>query len=406
MRSLVLLERRLGLTGGGLVAVGLVAACWAAARLLGARTLYLLVYTAAAGLIAALVAARRRRPLTAVRSELPARAREGQSLPVELTVTARRRLTSFVLVERLAERLGGDVRLPVGSAAPGREVVHAYRLRPRLRGVYEVGPLVARWSDPLGLSEGEQVLAPAVKLIVHPSTELVHDRPLSRKWEDPPIRPPQTKPWPSGLEFYGMRDYVPGDDLRRVVWRAVARTGRLLVREYEQGITDRVSVLVDTDTAWHRPGEPSDTFEAAVRVAASAGVAHLREGFTVSLESNGESLAKGLRGPRARIPYLDRLAAVERERVPLRQAAERLARSGGVGVHHVVVTPHLDAASAAALGVLLQRGASLLVVAISWEESDALTLQRASEIGAQVVEVRPGASLAAATARPLGAGTR
>src|SRR5205823_11836215 len=147
--------------------------------------------------------------------------------------------------------------------------------------VYEIGPLAAQWSDPLGLSESEQVLAKPVRLIVHPAVELVHDRPLARKWEDPPIRPPQTKPWPAGFEFYGMRDYVPGDDLRRVVWKAVARTGKLLVREAEQGITDQINILLDTDPEWHRAGDPSDTFETAVRVAASAGVGHLRNGFSV-----------------------------------------------------------------------------------------------------------------------------
>lgn len=406
MSPLGVLERRLGLTGGGLAAAALLLAAWVAARALGARTLYLLVYTAALGLVAAAIAARRRRPVQAWRSELPARAREGQTLTVELRVAARRRLTSFVLLERLHGHLGGDLRVPVASVGRGSELKHCYSLRPRLRGVYEIGPLVAEWSDPLGLSQGEQRLAAPAKLIVHPSIELAHDRPLARKWEEPPIRPPQQKPWPAGYEFYGMRDYVPGDDLRRVVWRAVARTGRVLVREYEQGITDRVSVLLDTDAGWHRPGDPSDTFEAAVRVAAALGVRHLREGFTVSLESGGRQLARGLRGPSARIPFLDELAAVKLDRSPLPAAVQRLLRAARAGAHHVVVTPHLDAASAAGLKVLLERGSSLLVVAISWEESDALTLQRAGEIGAQVVELRPGSALAAVTARALGAGTR
>lgn len=379
---------------------------WIAARALGARTLYLLVYTAAVGLVAAAVAVRRRRPLGATRSDLPARAREGQSLQVELRVASRRRLSSFVLIERRHPHLGGDVRLPVGAVGGGRDVEHSYTLRPRLRGVYEIGPLVAEWSDPMGLAQGEQELAPPVKLIVHPAVELAHDRPLARKWEEPPIRPPQTKPWPAGLEFYGMRDYVPGDDLRRVVWRAVARTGRVLVREYEQGITDAVSVLLDTDAAWHRPGDPSDTFESAVRVAAAAGVRHLRDGFTVSLETCGSTLARGLRGPAARIAYLDQLAAVQRDRTTLAAAVGRLLRAARAGLHHVVITPHLDAKAAAGLKVLLERGSSLLVVAIAWEESDPLTLQRASEIGAQVVELRPGQALAAVTARALGAGTR
>jgi hypothetical protein len=82
---------------------------------------------------------------------------------------------------------------------------------------------------------------------VHPRVEQVSDRPLSRQFEDPPIRPPVSKPWPSGFEFYGMREYVPGDDLRRIVWRASARTGKVMVREAEQGITDHVTVVLDTE---------------------------------------------------------------------------------------------------------------------------------------------------------------
>ena len=46
--------------------------------------------------------------------------------------------------------------------------------------------------------------------------------------EDPPMRPPVSKPWPSGLEFYGMREYVPGDDLRHVHWRSSAKADTLL----------------------------------------------------------------------------------------------------------------------------------------------------------------------------------
>ena len=42
--------------------------------------------------------------------------------------------------------------------------------------------------------------AGAEEVIVHPSTENVQDRPLTRQWEDPPIRPPRSKPWPSGFD--------------------------------------------------------------------------------------------------------------------------------------------------------------------------------------------------------------
>ena len=118
----------------------------------------------------------------------------------------------------------------------------------------------------------------------------------SREWEDPPIRPPVSQPWPTGFEFYGMRDYVDGDDPRRIVWRKTAQmldehgNGRYLVRESEQGITDRVNLFLDTDAEFHSPGDPSETFELAVRVAASLGARHLNDGFSVSVDVNSARL--------------------------------------------------------------------------------------------------------------------
>jgi uncharacterized protein (DUF58 family) len=121
------------------------------------------------------------------------------------------------------------------------------------------------------------MIAEPYELLVHPRVENVSDRPLTRQFEDPPIRPPVSKPWPSGLEFYGMREYAPGDDLRRIVWRAYARTGKLMVREAEQGITDRITIVLSTDRGAHsRDAEGlSESFEAGVRAAASLGVKHL-----------------------------------------------------------------------------------------------------------------------------------
>ncbi len=143
-----------------------------------------------------------------------------------------------------------------------------------------------------------------------------------------------------------------------------------------------------------------------MRCAASLGVRHLQDGFSVGLEANAQRLAVDLRGPRARIPLLDALARVQRETTPLRDALDRLLRVRSAVAHHVVITPRLDADAAARLRLLVEKGGSVLVAAVVWEESDTLTVRRAVEMGAQVVEVRPGAALGTVFARAVGAGSR
>jgi uncharacterized protein (DUF58 family) len=307
-------------------------------------------------------------------------------------------VSTFILEERVPERLGKPVRVPITKLSSGATVSHYYGLRATRRGVYQVGPLVAIAGDPLGLTQRETIVAEPFELLVHPRVETVSDRPLTRQFEDPPIRPPVSKPFPSGLEFYGMREYVPGDDLRRIVWRASARTGKVMVREAEQGITDRITVMLDTDRGSHsRDGEGlSESFEAGVRVAASLGVRHLREGYEVRTETNGGALTRPLRGARSQLVLLDNLARVELSREPLGNMILSLLTGGRRDAHNILITPRLGQAEAAQLKLLLNTGASVLVVALLWDERSTETMGIAASLGCQVVGVHPGQDLATA----------
>ena len=410
---LAAIERRFGLTPAGVAVTRLVVPGLVVGRLVASRPLFLLAYGALAVVGLSRLLARRRLAVEAHRSELPTRMRESQSVEVEISVTAKRRVATLVLEEALPEPFGQPVRVPVSLLPSGQTVQHGYRFTARRRGVYQVGPLLAEWSDPFGLTRKRVEIAAAEKVIVHPSVEAVNDRVTSREWEDPPVRPPQSRPWPSGFEFYGMRDYVVGDDPRRINWLATARsggaadgTGRYLVRESEQGITDRVRLVLDTDVAHHAPGEPSETFERAVSVVASLGVRHLADGFSVALESGAGSLAKGLRGTRSRIPLLDRLAEVQRERAPLPAALDRLFLDPQRSTHNVVVTPHVDDETARRISLLMARGTSVVLVLVLWEDTEPSTLRRAASIGCPVVELKPATSMAATFSRVVEAGAR
>jgi uncharacterized protein (DUF58 family) len=398
---LAAVERRTGLTGNGVAVVALAIVFIPIARGIGNPALSLLAYGCVALVLLAYVLARRRVVITAVRSELPTRVRQGQPVKVRLVLTAERTVSAVVIDEQMPSALGGAVAVPIARLAAGRELVQDYVITPDRRGVFEVGPLAATWTDPFTLTKRRQELSPPVQVIVHPRIERAPDRVQSREWEDPPVRPLVTKPWPTGFEFYGLRDYVAGDDPRRIVWRATARsldletgTGRYLVRESEQGITDRVTLLLDTARSGHSPGEPSDTFETAVRVVASLANMHVKDGFTVTVHANDAALLRPVRGQRDGVRLLDELARVQRGQAPLVDAVTRLLENARRDTHVVVVTPHLDVDVVRRLRLLMNRGVSLLLVMVMWERTDPVSMHRAARVGCNVVEVAPNAPLA------------
>jgi uncharacterized protein (DUF58 family) len=393
-----------GITASGLILAGVAAAAWALGYWVAGKPMYLLCYGALAVLVLMWSVGRRPLPLTGERSDLRARLRQGETVTVEVTLKANRRLSNIILEEQVPALLGPPVRVPIGVIESGEGVTQPYELTAWRRGTYQLGPLVARWGDPFGLSERRLTLAEPYELIVHPVVEPITDRPLTRLWEDPPQRPPVSRPWPIGLEFYGMRDYQRGDDPRRIVWRAYARTRRVLVREAEQGITDKVVIVLDQDERTHSKGIVSDSFEAGVRAAASLGVHHLHEGFSVTLEGTNGKLCGPLRVGRARIELLDALARAERERGDLSATLGRLAATIPPDAHVAVITPLLDAKAAASLKLMTSRGRSVIVAALMWTPDAVDTLGTASTLGVTVVEIGPNTPLTRAFAHGVGAG--
>ncbi len=401
------LQRKLGLTTSGRVALVGVVTLYVFGRIIGGLPILLIAYGLLALLAFGFVLARRRLRMEGERSGLYSRAQQGDRLNVEVILRAQRSVSTFILEERVPEKLGRPVRVPIARLPAGAAVSHKYSLRCARRGVYDIGPLVAITSDPLGLTQRENEVAGKFELLVHPRIEEVSDRPLTRQFEDPPIRPPVSKPFPTGFEFYGMREYKPGDDLRRIVWRASARMGKLMVREAEQGITDRITIILDTDRGTHsRDGEYSESFETGISAAASLAARHLRDGYELRLEGNKGPIARPTRGQGGVLPVLDSLTRAEMSREPLSNAIKRLLGNSQRDAHNILITPHLTAEHAAQLRLLLNTGVSLLVVALLWREDSDETLNAAAALGCQVAAVNPGQDLASALYHDIGAGSR
>lgn len=85
-----------------------------------------------------------------------------------------------------------------------------------------------------------------------------------------------------GTDLVGMRDYLPGDDLRRLHWATTARTGRLMVREDADPSLGSITVLLDDrEPGYRSPAE----FEEAVDTAASIASAACALGNPVALRT-------------------------------------------------------------------------------------------------------------------------
>lgn len=142
----------------------------------------------------------------------------------------------------------------------------------RRRAVLVVGPVRSVRDDPLSLMRRQVTWAQAQELYVHPRTTRLDEAASGflRDLEGTPSSDLSS----SDIAFHALRDYTPGDDRRHVHWRTTARTGKLMVRQFEETRRSHVVVALD-DLAEHYASE--DEFELAVSAAASISAQTLKE---------------------------------------------------------------------------------------------------------------------------------
>ncbi|MDT0530973.1 DUF58 domain-containing protein [Micromonospora sp. DSM 115977] len=263
---------------------------------------------AAAGIAvgyAVLTAAWRPR-LEVTRSADPDRVARGEPAAMTLTVrnAGRLRAASLVAEDRCGDR---SVPVPLLRLRPGRDTTVRYEVPTARRGVVPVGPLRVTRRDPLGLVALARPYGGTVPVWVHPRVHPLNAVPTGagRSLDGRVDKVPH-----GSITFDSLREYVVGDELRRVHWRTSARVGELMVRENVDTSLPRIVVLLDNRTAAHpeRLAGVAESFESACEAAASVLVAAYREDLPVVLllvapePAGGDAVAQG---------PLDRLAAAE-----------------------------------------------------------------------------------------------
>ncbi len=154
---------------------------------------------------------------------------------------------------------------PVPALRPGEAAEVRLALTPARRGRLDFTGVTLARPDPLGLVNALATLRLPQSLVVLPKRYAMRDVPLpgTRKYQPGGVALASSVG--DSEEFVALRDYRPGDPLRRIHWKSLARVGRPVVKEYQDEFFVRHALVLDT----FAEREPSAAFEEAVSVAAS-----------------------------------------------------------------------------------------------------------------------------------------
>ena len=183
-------------------------------------------------------------------------------------IAEEKRLKSLRFTRRRSHRspaMAAVKEQPLPLLAPHSETEVRMELVPLKRGQVRLEGVTIGRPDPLGVFK-------SFKFLPLPQSLLV----LPKRYPLPPIALPGTMKYQQGgvalaasvgesEEFVSLRDYRPGDPLRHIHWKSWARTGRPIVKEFQEEFFVRHALILDTFS----DGELEEVFEEAVSVAAS-----------------------------------------------------------------------------------------------------------------------------------------
>jgi uncharacterized protein (DUF58 family) len=359
-----------GLTTRGrcLLAAGIAAA--ACSVVLNERDLLrIAVFVVALPILAAVLTSRSRVGLHATRHMLPDRVPVGSTAEVRVDIRSTGRLPTggLLLEDGVPYALGNRPRFVLERLPRHRLVPLRYQLRPVLRGVRHVGPLLGRVTDPFGLAEFDRELAGTTRMVVVPRVLGLSGLPTGAGMgagEEGAVRLRSGQ----GEDDAMVRQYRHGDDLRKVHWKSSARRDELMVRLEERPWRGGTTVLLDHRASAHRGTGPTSSLEWAVSMAASVSLHLHRFGHQVRLVTEDARVIAGGTvdgGGHSDIIVLDALASLHASH----QRDLVCGEDPGIGQELVAV---LGAINPAAAGELLRhrprmtRSLAVLLDATAW----------------------------------------
>lgn len=338
-------------------------------RLLGVLELFVL--GTAIGILLLVVVARTAlvRLDVAVRRDVhPPRVHAGSPSRIELEVSNHGARTTPVL--RVTDAVSGTrgADLAIAPIEPGGRARAAYRLPTARRGIVTIGPLDLLVGDPFGLTVLKVRGAGRTELTVYPQIDHIVGLPETLGHDPEASEESPSSLGQVGEEFFALRPYQIGDELRRVHWPSTARFDELQVRQTELPWQGRATVLLDLRAGPQTEG----SLDLGVSAAASILTAVRHTGDLFRLVSTDGTDSGFVPGNAAYSAVLEYLATVPvSASTGLGRILDSLARTSHGGAL-VVITGALDSHDRARIDALRPRFTTVTVVTVdrsAWDPS-------------------------------------
>ncbi len=196
----------------------------------------------------------------------------GSAAGAQLSVRSEKR--GIVLPARIEIPLGGGLaEVDVPLLAPGGHSNRRLELPTSSRGIVDVGPVRAVRGDPIGLVRRPINYTAARRLWVHPKTVTLPNIAIGSIRDLDGL--PSATIVDSDVSFHAIREYQSGDAQRNVHWKSTAKTGKLMVRQFEESRRSSQAIIMSLAEADYASG---DEFELAVSAVASIALQGIRFG--------------------------------------------------------------------------------------------------------------------------------
>lgn len=218
------------------------------------------------------------------RASLPERGMAGSVLPVSFTISTENP-THFMEV---LDKAHGAVQRNYFLVPRTRKTECSYEIMLR-RGALKIGPLIVRHCNFLRTQFWEYNSKQAETVVVIPR---VHDlKPLRLKPRHTRIFYGMLPARKAGIgeEFFSLRDYYPGDEYRKINWKASSRYGQLVTNEFEALKTTDVITVLDARRE-NALGEEKTLLDYSLDATASISAAVLKAGNRLGFLAYSDSL--------------------------------------------------------------------------------------------------------------------